>query len=70
MKKTLLLFLMVALTGCAIRTALYAPRRSASQEHQGATVNQDCLGCHDPSALRRHGIQDDCLRCHPICREC
>lgn len=64
----LLVLLLVA--GCVHRVAVYSPRRSNTEEHRNAKSIGDCLGCHDVTKLRYHSIEDDCFRCHKLCRGC
>lgn len=67
----LALLIFTLLAGCfGKRVPEFAPRRSPTPEHLAAIKSEDCRSCHDLQPLRHHSIQDDCLRCHHICREC
>lgn len=65
-----LLSLVLVCTACVTRIGIYAPHRSATDDHRRATVNRDCLGCHDLRQQQNHAAADDCLRCHILCRGC
>jgi hypothetical protein len=60
------LLLLPMLAACEGRIPLYSPHRPANEAHQTARLAQDCKGCHDISAIRRHKSGDDCLNCHKL----
>lgn len=63
--------IMILLAGCfGKRVPQFAPRQTPSPEHLAAAKNDDCRSCHDLKPLRHHSPQDDCLRCHHLCKEC
>lgn len=66
----LALLLCGATAGCAVRTALYAPRMPDSREHREAVRLNTCRDCHDPAKVRSHKPTDDCASCHRICTGC
>lgn len=71
MPRVLCLGLLLALVaGCEARVALYAPRRTPTPAHLQATTPAACRDCHDVAELPRHHADDNCLRCHKICKEC
>lgn len=71
MKRGLTIVLLAAVVaGCVHRVALYAPRRTATDEHRAAQTNADCLACHGDSLRASHERDDDCMNCHKLCRGC
>ena len=65
MKLILAVLFLVILTACTVRMGAFAPRQPDIQEHQDV-AREDCMGCHDLSALKDHKPADDCLHCHHL----
>jgi len=70
MKWITLIVLGVVLVGCVTRIPAYAPRRTNTEAHRNAVPPGDCLGCHDLAIRNDHQPDDNCLKCHPLCKGC
>jgi len=70
MKGIVLVLLGLLLVGCVVRVPAYSPRRTNSEAHRSAVAPGDCLDCHDLTARRDHAPDDNCLKCHPLCKGC
>lgn len=70
MKGITLVMLGIVLAGCVTRIPAYAPRRTNTEAHRVAVAPGDCLDCHDLASRIDHKPDDDCLKCHPLCKGC
>ncbi len=65
-----LLLLALLLAACESRVSVYSPRRTDRDVHRKALTNTECTGCHRAQEIPSHQQDDNCLRCHKLCRGC
>jgi len=70
MRHLAILLAALLLAACVERVAVYSPRRSDTEAHRQAKSVSDCLGCHSIKDRPHHSTEDDCFRCHKLCRGC
>ncbi len=67
---TIGIFAVAVLAGCPSRVERYSPRIPDSAAHRQAVQQKNCLECHEVAAVPHHSNNDDCTKCHIICRGC
>jgi uncharacterized paraquat-inducible protein A len=71
MKGLSLVLLALLLASCVVRVPAYAPRLTNTDQHRTAVAPRDCLDCHDITRRQTsHAANDNCVKCHPLCKGC